>query len=69
MKANRKLSDPVWRETDEGLALTLIVTDAGLAAIGIEPEAPKEPAAQALGSLSGRSPRSPSPAKEPSRLW
>jgi hypothetical protein len=45
VKANRKLSDPVWRETDEGRVVTLIITDAGLAAIGVEPEAAKEPAA------------------------
>ncbi|WP_395664153.1 DUF3489 domain-containing protein, partial [Aestuariivirga sp.] len=43
MKANRKLNDPVWREAEDGRALTLIVTDAGLAAIGIEPEGTKEP--------------------------
>lgn len=43
VKANRKLNDPVWRETDDGRALTLVVTDAGLAAIGIEPEEAKEP--------------------------
>ena len=43
VKANRKLNDPVWRETDDGHPLTLIVTDAGLAAIGIETESPREP--------------------------
>lgn len=36
VKANRKLNDPVWRQSDEGQAFTLIVTDAGLEAIGIE---------------------------------
>lgn len=35
------LSDPVWRETGDGHGTTLIVTDAGLAAIGIEPNAPQ----------------------------
>jgi hypothetical protein len=30
--------DPVWRETDEGQALTLVATDAALAALGVEPE-------------------------------
>ena len=34
--ANRKLGDPVWRETGDGHAVTLIVTDAGLDAIGVE---------------------------------
>lgn len=31
-------NDPVWRESGDGHAVTLIATDAGLAAIGIEPE-------------------------------
>jgi hypothetical protein len=45
VKANRKLGDPVWRETDEGQGLTLIITDAGFAAIGIdfEPKKAKPP--------------------------
>lgn len=38
VKANRKLGDPVWRESDEGHGLTLIITDTGFAAIGIEVE-------------------------------
>ncbi len=38
VKANRKLSDPVWRENEEGQSLTLIITDTGFAAIGIEVE-------------------------------
>ncbi len=41
VKANRKLSDPVWREGGEGHGLTLIITDAGFAAIGIEVEPQK----------------------------
>jgi hypothetical protein len=36
--ANRKLNDPVWRETGDGHGVTLIVTDAGLEAIGVEPD-------------------------------
>ena len=47
VKANRKLNDPVWRETDDGRLVTLVITDAGLAAIGIETEVPKEPATEA----------------------
>lgn len=42
VKANRKLNDPVWREAEDNRLLTLIITDAGLAAIGIEPEGAKE---------------------------
>ncbi len=41
VKANRKLNDPVWRESEDGHGLTLIVTDAGIAAIGIEVEPQK----------------------------
>ena len=38
VKANRKLGDPVWRENDEGHGQTLIISDAGFSAIGIEVE-------------------------------
>jgi hypothetical protein len=38
VKANRKLNDPVWRDSDEGHGLSLIITEAGFAAIGIEVE-------------------------------
>lgn len=34
--ANLRRSEPVWRETGDGHGVTLIATDAGLAAIGIE---------------------------------
>jgi hypothetical protein len=30
--------EPVWREASDGHGVTLVATDAGLAAIGIEPE-------------------------------
>ena len=36
--ADMNKNDPVWRESGDGHAVTLIATDAGLAAIGIEPE-------------------------------
>ena len=36
--ANRKLNDPVCRETGDGHGVTLIITDAGLEAIGVEPD-------------------------------
>jgi hypothetical protein len=38
VEANRKLGDPVWRETGDGHGVTLIITDAGLEAIGVEPD-------------------------------
>ena len=36
--ADIRKGEPVWRGSDDGHGLTLIATDAGLAAIGIEPE-------------------------------
>ena len=36
--ANHKLNDPVWRETGGGHSVTLIITDAGLEAIAVEPD-------------------------------
>ena len=45
VEANRRLDDPIWRETGDGHAVTLIVTDAGLTAIGVD--LPKEPEANA----------------------
>ena len=35
--ANLRKGEPLWRETGDGHGTTLIVTDAGLLAIGIEP--------------------------------
>ena len=36
--AEMRKGEPVWRETGDGHGVTLVATDAGLAAIGIEPE-------------------------------
>lgn len=36
--ADLRKGEPVWRETGDGHGTTLVATDAGLAAIGIEPE-------------------------------
>jgi hypothetical protein len=35
--ANTRNGEPVWRETGDGHGVTLVATDAGLAAIGMEP--------------------------------
>ncbi len=43
--ANLRRGDPLWRETGDGHGTTLVVTDAGLAAIGIEPVVVKTVAA------------------------
>ena len=38
VEANMRKSEPGWRETGDGHGVTLVATDAGLAAIGIEPD-------------------------------
>ncbi len=43
--ANLRRDDPLWRETGDGHGTTLVVADAGLAAIGIEPVVVKTVAA------------------------
>jgi len=35
--ANLRRGEPLWRETGDGHGTTLVVTDAGLLAIGVEP--------------------------------
>ena len=37
VEANLRHGEPLWRETDDGHGTTLIATEAGLEAIGIEP--------------------------------
>ena len=44
--ANLRRGEPLWRETGDGLGTTLIVTDAGLLAIGIAPIKAKVMSAQ-----------------------
>ena len=61
VKANRKLNDPVWRENDDGRLVTLVITDAGLAAIGIEPDESKEPASEAPASPQPAAPKERKP--------
>ncbi|MCA3584658.1 MAG: DUF3489 domain-containing protein [Methylocystis sp.] len=38
VEVNSRRGEPVWRETGDGHGTTLIATDAGLVAIGIEPD-------------------------------
>ena len=38
VEVNARLGEPIWRETGDGHGTTLVATDAGLAAIGIEPD-------------------------------
>jgi Protein of unknown function (DUF3489) len=39
-EVDAKRGEPVWRETGDGHGVTLVITDAGLAAIGLAPEKP-----------------------------
>nr|WP_323038168.1 DUF3489 domain-containing protein [Pararhodobacter sp.] len=45
VEANLRCGEPLWRETGDGHGTTLVVTDAGLLAIGIEPVADPQPTA------------------------
>jgi len=44
VEADMRKREPVWRETGDGHGVTLVATDAGLAAIGIETEDANAPA-------------------------
>jgi hypothetical protein len=41
--AKVRAGETVWRETGDGHGVTLAITDAGLATIGVEPESAKKP--------------------------
>jgi len=58
--ANRKLNDPVWRETADGHGVTLIITDAGLEAIAVEPDT--APQAATRGEETDEAPAAPAEA-------
>jgi hypothetical protein len=68
--ANVRAGETIWRETGSGHGVTLAITEAGLAAIGIEPEAAKKPkgAQQAAkGAKSGKPASTAAPAKKKAR--
>ncbi len=46
VEADMRKGEPVWRETGDGHGVTLIATDAGLAAIGIETDSAEAKAAE-----------------------
>ena len=58
VEANLRRGEPMWRETDDGHGTTLIATEAGLEAIGIEPLA-----ASAVASVRRAKPK-PEPAPD-----
>ncbi|HQU70574.1 MAG TPA: DUF3489 domain-containing protein [Albidovulum sp.] len=59
--ANLRKGEPVWRETGNGHGTTLVATDAGLTAIGIEPEdANTAPGGATDAPTEGPAPETPS---------
>ena len=59
--ANLRSGEPLWRETGDGHGTTLVVTDAGLLAIGIEPVVVKTMAAIRKYAAETPAPRQPTP--------
>lgn len=59
--ASSSRGEPLWRETGDGYGTTLVVTDAGLRAIGIEPVLVKTMTAIAKHAAEPPSPKPPTP--------
>ncbi len=57
--ANLRRNEPLWRETGDGHGTTLVVTDAGLLAIGIEPVEAQKTAAIHNGAAEMPVPKPP----------
>lgn len=51
VEVNARRGEPIWRETGDGHGTTLVATDAGLAAIGIEPDEAETAPANATEAL------------------
>jgi hypothetical protein len=58
--ANLRRNEPLWRETGDGHGTTLVVTDAGLLAIGIDPVVVKTVAAIREHAAKTSAPKPPS---------
>ncbi len=59
--ANTRKGEPLWRETGDGHGTTLVVTDAGLLAVGIEPVVVKTMAAVRQYVATADVPKTPTP--------
>ncbi len=60
--ANLRNGDPVWRETGDGHVMTLVITAAGLEAIGVDSEAtPTKPKLAKSSRPKSAEPRRPKP--------
>ncbi len=68
--ADMRKGEPVWRETGDGHSVTLVATDAGLAAIGIEPEdADSAPAGATEAPTEEPAPDTPVEPKAAPKTW
>jgi len=59
--ANLRKGEPLWRETGDGHGTTLVVTDAGLLAIGVEPVVIKTMSAIRTHAAQPPAPKLPTP--------
>ncbi|MDU9007227.1 DUF3489 domain-containing protein [Sedimentitalea todarodis] len=59
--ADLRKGEPLWRETGDGHGTTLVVTDAGLLAIGVEPVVVKTMAAIRIHAAQPPAPKRPTP--------
>jgi len=59
--ADTRKGEPLWRETGDGHGTTLVVTDAGLLAVGIEPVVVKTMAAVRHHATTAAIPKAPTP--------
>jgi hypothetical protein len=59
--ADLRKGEPLWRETGDGHGTTLVVTDAGLLAIGVEPVVIKTMAAIRTHAAQAPAPKRPTP--------
>lgn len=59
--ANIRCGEPLWRETGDGHGTTLVVTDAGLLAIGIKPVEVQAKAAMCERATEAPAPKRPTP--------
>jgi hypothetical protein len=59
--ANLRRGEPLWRETGDGHGTTLVATDAGLLAIGVEPVVVRAMAAIRILAAQTPAPKRPTP--------
>ena len=65
--ADMRKGEPLWRETSDGHGTTLVVTDAGMLAVGIEPVVVKTMAAVRNRAVENASSKAPSLTRTPRR--